>query len=218
MKVEKNSTEKSTIDWNLVEIFQSKLNEDVPESLVKEFQSRGYLPISYVQITLDKILPIHKVEILNQTTTLHSAQCTVRVHYLHPILNEWLFKDGTGAVAYQLKKDSPKFGIEYLTNDSVKVATPNAYAHAFTNACRMLGKVFGRDLARKTEFVADTENVDSLVERMQTPEQRIQKAETISTLKRINTSLGDKKTPEQSIAMQNKAKEIKENLLKQLKN
>jgi hypothetical protein len=82
----------------------------------------------------------------------NAVYCEVRVHYLHPVLNEWSWHDGVGAQELQVKAGSSPAQLENLNKGAVAMALPIAKSQAIKDACDHLGKLFGSDLNRKEQI------------------------------------------------------------------
>lgn len=109
-----------------------------------------YLPIDKAEYLLRKIFKRFKVEILNVKPLFNAVQVTVRVHFFHPVYNEWLFHDGCGAEELQTASGSGgvKPDFSNVNRGAAKMATPLAKSLAVKDACDHFGKLFGADLNR----------------------------------------------------------------------
>jgi|ERR1035437_341078 hypothetical protein len=131
--------------------FKSLLNKQPPESWTKKnamANNAKYLPIDKIEFLLDSIFQDWKIEVLREGAIFNSVYVTVRVHYLHPIINEWRFHDGIGAKDLQVDSGT-KLSIQTIKSAAVQMALPSAKSYAIKDACDHLGKLFGRDLNRK---------------------------------------------------------------------
>ena len=110
-----------------------------------------YLPIDKTEYLLRKIYKRFKVEIKNVMPLFNAVQVTVRVHYFHPIYNEWLFHDGCGAEELQTasRTGGVKPDFSNVNRGAVKMATPLAKSLAVKDACDHFGDLFGANLNRK---------------------------------------------------------------------
>jgi hypothetical protein len=130
------------------------LNIDVPAAWVKEHpavKGHRYLPIDKVEYLLDKIFKRYRVEVLKTGMLLNTVECTIRLHYFNPVVNEWDFHDGVGACEIQTKKDSGtlKLDMTNINRGAVQMALPIAKTYAIKDAADHIGRIFGRDLNRK---------------------------------------------------------------------
>jgi len=119
-----------------------------------------YLPINKVEFLLNKIFIHYKIEVVKTGMLLNSVECHVRVHYKHPITEEWMFHDGVGAQEVQTKKDtgSLQMDMSNINKSAIQMALPIAKTLAIKDACDHFGKIFGSDLNRR-----DGINYDSLL-------------------------------------------------------
>lgn len=133
--------------------FKTRLNQPPPEAWLETHPmvNAKYLPIDKTELMLDRIFQDYKIEIVREGTMFQSCYVTVRVHYMHPVLGEWRFHDGTGASPVQKDKNT-KFSIETIKDAGVQMALPIAKSMAIKDACDHLGKLFGRDVNRKTSI------------------------------------------------------------------
>jgi hypothetical protein len=109
-----------------------------------------YLPINKVEFLLKKIFIDYKIEVLKTGMLLNSVEVSVRVHYKHPITNEWLFHDGVGCQEIQTAQGSGslKLDMTNINKSAVQMALPIAKTLAIKDACDHFGKLFGSDLNR----------------------------------------------------------------------
>lgn len=131
------------------------LNQNPPAEWVKEhpfIKGYKYLPIERVEFLLDSLFKgYYRIEVINVGMLLNTVQVTVRVHYKHPITNEWMFHDGLGCSEVQTEKNtgSLKLDMSNINRGALVMAVPNAKSVAIKDACDHLGKLFGRNLNRK---------------------------------------------------------------------
>lgn len=131
------------------------LNQNPPAEWVKEhpfIKGYKYLPIERVEFLLDSLFKgYYRIEVINVGMLLNAVQVTVRVHYKHPITNEWMFHDGLGCSEVQTEKNtgSLKLDMSNINRGALVMAVPNAKSVAIKDACDHLGKLFGRNLNRK---------------------------------------------------------------------
>ena len=127
------------------------LNQDPPNEFVRENEyanNSNYIPIGITESMLQRIFQVFKIEVLGYSQLFNAVSCSVRVHYLHPILNEWYFHDGVGAQQVQLNKNESASNLSAINNNAVQMALPSAKSYAIKDACDHLGRIFGRDINR----------------------------------------------------------------------
>lgn len=132
--------------------YKKLLNFPPPEKWVKRNPYAGnskYLPIEKCELLLDTIYQEWKVEILKSEHVLNSFIVTVRLHYLHPVTNQWMFHDGIGADDFQLNSGVTKFSLDEMKSGAIKMSAPKAKSAAISDASHHLGRLFGKDLNRK---------------------------------------------------------------------
>jgi hypothetical protein len=108
-----------------------------------------YIPIDKVEYLLKMIFKQFKIEVTGQGTAFNGVWVTVRVHYLHPILNEWQFHDGIGAAQIQTKKGASATDFAAINNGALSMAFPLAKTVAVKDACDHFGDLFGANLNRR---------------------------------------------------------------------
>lgn len=109
----------------------------------------AYLPIDKVEFLMDRIFQQWKVEVKNIQQLFNSVTCSVRLHYLDPITNEWSYHDGVGAVGIQTDAGKAASDLTAVKQDAVMKALPAAKSYAIKDAAEHFGALFGRDLNRK---------------------------------------------------------------------
>lgn len=142
--------------------FNLLMNQEPPLKWVKKhpyISNHHYMPIDKVEYLLKKLFKLYKIEVLKTGMLLNTVEVQVRVHYLHPVVNEWMFHDGVGAQELQTQKDSGnlKLDMSNVNRGAVTMALPIAKSLAIKDAADHLGKLFGADLNRKDtlSFMAD---------------------------------------------------------------
>lgn len=116
-----------------------------------------YLPISFLEMTLDEIFfGLWQTKNFQTQPIANEIVGSLEVWYFHPTAKTWLCRTGAAAVQVQMKSIE-KGGDGDITNIRNKYANtltkdyPHLKADCFRNACLSIGKAFGRDLNRKFE-------------------------------------------------------------------
>jgi hypothetical protein len=140
------------------------MNQPPAPEWVKEhpyIKGHKYLPIERVEFLLNSIFKANKIEVTGQGQSFTGVWVTVRVHYIHPVFNEWMFHDGLGAEELQLRAATQEekstgqkvvFAVENINKGALKMAYPLAETEAIKDACHKFGKLFGANLNRKEEI------------------------------------------------------------------
>jgi len=141
------------------------LNQEPPAAWVKENNGIKYLPIERVEWLLTRIYTNWRVEIKDVKHIANSMVVTVRLYVTNPItgLEEW--QDGVGAQPIQTDKGKGAIEWNYIKSNGIQLAAPAAESYAEKDAAEKFGKIFGRDLTRKTAI-----NYDNLYKEQITPE------------------------------------------------
>jgi len=142
------------------------LNQNpAPEWIKKHpfIKNYNYIPIERIEFLLKSIFKRTRIEILREGTSFNGVFVVVRVHFLHPITNEWDFHDGIGACQLQTSKGTSPADLANINNGALSMAFPIAKTVAIKDACDHFGKLFGCDLNRKDDIVY---NVDLTLQEM----------------------------------------------------
>lgn len=140
--------------------FNYLMNQEPPEKWIEEhpyIKGYRYLPIHVIEYLLKKIFKQYKIEVRDQGQIFNGMYVVVRVHYLHPVTNEWGWHDGIGAIEVQTEKGATPADMSKIKNGAIDKGFPAAKARAVKNACYGFGKFFGSDLNRENtlEFKPD---------------------------------------------------------------
>lgn len=111
-----------------------------------------YLPIDKVEFLLTRIFQRWHVEILREGALFQSIFCTVRLHYYDPVMDEWRFQDGTGAVPVQTESGKAASDLGAIKSGAVQLGLPAAESYAIKDAAEKIGKIFGKDINRNDTF------------------------------------------------------------------
>jgi hypothetical protein len=144
-------------DDNLIELvkqdeFLSLVNTPTPAAFVKNHpMAKGvkYIPIDKIEFLLTKLFQHWHVEILSEGQMLNSIYTKVRLHYFHPITQDWQYQDGLGATAIQVDKGSNASDLGAIKSDAIQKALPAAESYAVKDAAEKIGRIFGKDLNRR---------------------------------------------------------------------
>lgn len=140
--------------------FNLLLNQQPPAEWVKEhpyIKGYKYVPIDKVEHLLRKIFKRTRIEITGQGQSFNGVWVSVRVHFLHPVTNEWDYNDGIGATQLQTAKGTSPADLNNINNGALSMAFPIAKTLAVKDACDHFGSLFGASLNRKdvVEFKTD---------------------------------------------------------------
>jgi len=148
--------------------FNLLLNQQPEPKWILENKFAGnskYIPIGVLETLLQRIFKDFRIEVMREGTMFNSVYVAIRLHYLHPISNEWNYHDGVGAAQVQTKSGASPADLASINNNAVMMALPMAKSYAIKDACDHFGKLFGRDLNRKetmgfgTDKNLDTESI-----------------------------------------------------------
>lgn len=142
------------------DMFNMLMNAEPRKDWIQKNKYAGnssYIPIGIQETLLQKIFKRHRIEILREGTMFNAVYVTVRLHYLHPVTNEWEYHDGTGADQLQTKAGASVADLSSISNNAVQMSLPKAVSYAISDATDHLGKLFGRDLNRKETMAFATD-------------------------------------------------------------
>lgn len=122
-----------------------------------------YLPISFLEMTLDEIFfGLWQTKNFQTEGIANEIVGSIELWYFHPTAKTWLCRIGAGAVQIQFEaeyetlpdgtKKKQKTDITDISKKITNTLTkdyPHLKAECFRNACLSLGKTFGRDLNRE---------------------------------------------------------------------
>ena len=171
------------------------LNQQPPANWIKThpfIKGYNYLPIDKIEFLLKRIFKRYRIEILREGTSFNGVYVVVRVHYLHPVTNEWDFHDGIGAVQLQTAKGTSPADLININNGALSMAYPIAKTIAIKDACDHFGTTFGSDLNRKDtiQYSADAKLADVAKSKEEERlEKLIEKAKDLATLESLKAHL-----------------------------
>jgi len=147
-----------------IQRFTKLLNRQPDPQDVKSRQSYSYLPISFLEMSLDELF-------FGQWSTydftyrqiVNEVVCSITLEVIHPTTGERIRRVGAASTAIMQDKGTllTQFA-EKKKKDALEMGFPKVKAEAFKNACLSFGKVFGRDLNRQfndsyTELISGVE-------------------------------------------------------------
>lgn len=128
------------------------LNQKPPAKWVKKrYDGIEYIPIEIIENTLTQLFQTWRVDVKETKLILNSITATVRVWYRDPITSEMYYQDGVGAVPVQTDKGTI-LSIETIKPNALQIGLPMAKSYAIKDAVEHIGKLFGRDIGRKSEL------------------------------------------------------------------
>jgi hypothetical protein len=148
-----------------------------------------YLPIDKVEAMLTELFQQYKVEVLREGQMLNAVYVTVRLHYLHPITQEWTFQDGIAAVPIKVKKGENASNLSAILFDAIGTGLPSAKSYAIKDAADHIGKAFGRDLNRKDTVSFMPAYDDDAQEDLNKAIEAIKATKTVDELKKVYMAL-----------------------------
>lgn len=111
-----------------------------------------YLPIQRVEWLLTRIFKKWWVDILSTNLIANSAVVTVRLSVINPLDGKVWHNDGVGAAPIQTDKGAGATEFDKVKSDGVMKAIPAAESYAIKDAAEKFGKLFGKDVGRKSSM------------------------------------------------------------------
>ncbi len=194
-KVDPNAVSTVSHDELLrIQKFQQFLQRDPSPKEIRANKFAGnskYLPISFMEMTLDEIFfGLWETKNFHTENIANEIVGHLELRFFHPLAKTWLTRTGAGAVQIQMRS-TEKGGSGDITNIKDKIVNtlskdyPHLKAECFRNACLSIGKMFGRDLNR--EF--DDQYIPPIKEEIKNPvTDMIQKI-----IDKLDTYTGDNK-------------------------
>ena len=149
----------------LLQDFQTKLNKEPdPREFEKTPDNRAsYLPISFVEMTLDELyLGLWSTENFKWSAIANEVQGSLDLVVVHPITRTLIRRAGAGSIIIMVdslsdedksrmsKQDRNLFALnpENKKPNAMDLAFPKLKSECIKNAAQSLGKIFGRDINR----------------------------------------------------------------------
>lgn len=142
-----------------------------------------YLPISFLEMTMDEIFfGLWQTKNFKTTGIANEIVGELELSYFHPIAKVWITRVGCAGVQiqYEAQKDADgnkkKVDITDIKLKIVNTLTkdyPHLKAQCFRNACLSIGKTFGRDLNREFEDVYNPVIKEAKVDPLKVATQKI---------------------------------------------
>lgn len=141
------------------------LNSEPLEVTIQKRGTLRYLPISTIEATLDRLFGWDGWELKDFKTLAIANEITgeITLCVWSEKRNQWIQRIGAGAVQIMLDKITDaerQQGKRRRADDihakklnALEMAYPHLLSDCVKNACKRLGKVFGRDVSRKKEHV-----------------------------------------------------------------
>lgn len=149
------------LDYNLLQKFTKAINTEPPQNLIKinKFANNTkYLPISFLEMLLDQIsLGNWEITDFEYQVIANELVGTIKLKYYHPIFKKMIERVGAGAVQIQTRAGSDPYNVNNKIINTLTKQMGQLKAECFRNACKSIGKIFGRDLNR--EDVAEYEEI-----------------------------------------------------------
>lgn len=140
-------------DKEAVERFQIHLNrQPKADELFEHPHAKGYryLPISYVQMSLDEtFLGIWEETDFRWQIVGNEIVGTLHLRVFHPVARVWITRIGTAATMIRQASGSKISDIDAKQKNALEMDFPHLKSDCLKSAAKSLGLSFGRDLNRK---------------------------------------------------------------------
>lgn len=144
--------EKGLTEWRIkIQNFTKKINSQPDQTKVRSKQGIPYLPVSYVETTLDEMFFGQWSTcdfVFQQIANEIVGSITLKV--LHPVTGIWIERSGAAAVQIMQDKDASIDSIlQTKKKNALETGFPKLKAMCLKNAALSIGRNLGRDLSRK---------------------------------------------------------------------
>lgn len=185
IKLANDAEETQSIMRQNVDKFAIYLNKPPEKEKILKRAGFEYLPISHYEMLLDELF-------LQQWTTqnfqykqiLNEITASLELVVLHPITGRELKRVGAASIVIQQKSQSNiSTLVENKIKNALELGLPRLKTECIKNACKSLGKRFGRDINRKIE-----DEYISLIPKEPIPDEidlSIQQCSTLDDIDRI---------------------------------
>lgn len=134
-----------------VEKFNTKLNDDPKENETgyNKFTKTKYVPISYIQMTMDELFfGAWSTENFTTQVIANEIVGSIGLKYYHPELKTWITRVGAASVMIRQNRGANITDIGQKIKNTLVMDYPHLLSACIANAARSIGKIFGRDLNR----------------------------------------------------------------------
>lgn len=149
-------------EMKAAEIFNAYLDKLPPTEYIKVNKMAGnyrYLPIGFLENEMDRLfMKLWQTKNFRWQVVANEIIGTIEIHYYHPVLRQWLCREGSASVMIQMKSEK-NGGDGDITNVKNKITNtlekdfPHLKADCFRNGVKSLGRRFGRDMNREDRVV-----------------------------------------------------------------
>ena len=129
--------------------FNKRLDTPPPASEIKERGGFKYLPISFQENKLREIFGFYQTRNIQTQIVVNEIVGSIELGVFHPILKEWIWNVGCGAVMITMKSGSDVLDVSSKIKNCMETAYPHLLSDCIKNASLKLGKAFGADLNRE---------------------------------------------------------------------
>lgn len=168
-----------------------------------------YLPISFVENKLDEIFfGLWQIKNFRWQVIANEIVGSIELGVYHPVLKEWIWREGAGATMILQKKGADITDIGAKHKNTLVKDFPHLKTECLKNAARSLGKIFGRDLNRDLEdtYTPITEQINNEASAIE----KLEECETPAALNKLwQLNPQWHKTPAVRTAFGNKKAELK---------
>lgn len=125
------------------------------KSIHKSPSGNAYMPISYIEATLDRVFGPMGWQHRNfrHETVLNEVVGSIELWVRDPESREWICRIGAASQSIQMRKDTDFTDPRNKIPNALEKGFPSLKSKCISNAADSLGKVFGRDAGRKPETV-----------------------------------------------------------------
>lgn len=132
---------------------EARLSRKPHPKAIKVRDGRPYVPISSIEKQLDMLFGVFgwQTSELKTIVVINEVCGSLELQVKNPDTGEWITRHGMAAVQVQMTKDSSVLDAGSKIKNAMEKMFPKLKSDCISNAAQGLGKLFGRDLARKEE-------------------------------------------------------------------
>ena len=134
-----------------LEKFNDCLSKAPLKSELKTKMNAEYLPISFVETTLDEVFfGLWEISDFKYQCVANELIGSLQLRVFHPTAQTWITRTGCASSQIRMAQGSEITDISKKIKNGLEMDMPRLKTACIKNAAKSLGKTFGRDLNRKS--------------------------------------------------------------------
>lgn len=157
--------------YKQIESFVDRLHDAPIKSEIKtnpQANNSEYIPIGIIETKLDNIFAgLWQTKNFRWQVVANEVVGSIELHVFHPVIKEWITREGSGSVMIQMVKGSSVNDVSSKIKNTLVKDFPHLKSECIKNAAKSLGPAFGRALNRITD---DYMPISESIENANTPQ------------------------------------------------